>query len=57
MFSAKNTDIIDSNMENTYDYYELLTYDEDKKNKASNEINMAASNQFHLNEEGKLFYF
>lgn len=57
MFSAKNTDIIDSNMEDTYDYYELLKYDEDKKNKASNEIDMAASNQFHLNEEGKLFYF
>lgn len=54
MFSAKYTDIIDSNMEDTYDYYELL---KDKKNKASNEIDMAASNQFHLNEEGKLFYF
>jgi len=57
MFSANNTDIIESNMKDTYDYYELLTYDEDKKNKASNEIDMAASNQFHLNKEGKLFYF
>jgi len=56
MFSANITDIIDSNMEDTYDYYELLM-NEIKKNKDSNEIISEVSNKFNLNEEGKLFCF
>lgn len=57
MFSANITDIIDGNMEDTYDYYELLMNDRDQKNKDSNEIISAVSNKFNLNEEGKLFCF
>lgn len=57
MFSANITDIIDSNMEDTYDYYELLMNDRDQKNKDGNEIISAVSNKFNLNEEGKLFCF